>query len=95
MAGAGTEKGIRPLRPTLADLSTIIPPIPGSSEVSWWERVTIPDASLYSGGATVEDSSSIYIASGGLSGLGEVIFSSDLVETYLLFPPQHSGISNI
>ena len=93
MAGTGPKKGIRALLPTLADLSAISPPIPGSSEVSRYERVTIPDALLDSGWATIEASSSVSIASGSLSGL-EVILSPGLVETYLLFPPQHSGISN-
>ena len=74
MAGVGMEKGIRPLRPTLADLSAISPPIPGSREVSRWERVTIPDAVLDSGGAMDGELSSVSIASGALSGLEEVIF---------------------
>ena len=93
MEGAVMEKGIRLLLPTLADLSAISPPIPGSKEVSRWERVTIPDAVLDSDGAMIEESSSVSIASWGLSGLEEVILDMTLVETYLLFPPQHSGIS--
>ena len=75
MAGTGPKKGIRALLPTLADLSAISPPIPGSSEVSRCERVTIPEALLDSGWATIEASSSVSIASGSLSGL-EVILSS-------------------